>query len=297
MQRAPSGLVLVVDDDPVNLQVISEVLSSQTFEVAFASDGETALEQIAQEMPDVVILDALMPGMSGFAICERLKADPVTRDIPVLFMTALADVKDRLHGFALGAADYLTKPFERQELLARVKTHLTLRMALRALSEKNAALEVELEARRQVELERAELMQRIQEAHEARLAELSTPIIPITDTILVMPLIGIMDEARVARVLDAALLRASEKNSEVLILDITGVPRADGTVAKMIVNLARALMLLGTQTILTGIRSDVARALMELDMDFESVRTHGTLQAGVAYAMRLTAPVRERRIR
>jgi CheY-like chemotaxis protein/anti-anti-sigma regulatory factor len=287
MQRAPNGLVLVVDDDPVNLQVISEALSSETFEVAFASDGETALEQIAQELPDVVILDALMPGMNGFAICEKLKTDPATRDIPVLFMTALADVKDRLRGFALGAADYLTKPFERQELLARIKTHLALRMTLRTLSEKNAALEVELEARRLAELERAELMQQIQEAHEARLAELSTPIIPITDTILVMPLIGIMDEARVARVLDAALLRASETSSQVLILDITGVPRADGTTAKMIINLARALGLLGTKTVLTGIRADVARALMELEMDFESVRTHSTLQAGVAYAMRL----------
>src|SRR6476659_5693798 len=126
MQRPPNGLVLVVDDDPVNLQVISEALAEQPFEVAYAMDGETALEQISREPPDVVILDALMPGMSGFTICEKLKADPATRDIPVLFMTALADVKDRLRGFSLGAADYLTKPFEQQELLARVKTHLTL---------------------------------------------------------------------------------------------------------------------------------------------------------------------------
>lgn len=294
MQRAPNGLVLVVDDDPVNLQVISESLGEQPFEVAYAMDGETALEQIARELPDLVILDALMPGMSGFAICERLKADPATRDIPVLFMTALADVKDRLRGFSLGAADYLTKPFEQQELLARVKTHLTLRMTLRALSEKNAALEVELEARRQAEAEIAALLQKIQGAHEARLAELSTPIIPITDRILVMPIIGILDEPRAIRMLDAALSRAAECSAMVMILDITGVPRADGTVAKVIVDLARALLLLGTQTVLTGIRSDVARALMELGADFHSVRTHSTLQAGVAYAMRLANTNRTR---
>lgn len=294
MHRAPSGLVLVVDDDPVNLQVISESLGEQPFEVAYAMDGETALEQIAREIPDLVILDALMPGMNGFAICKQLKADPATRDIPVLFMTALADVKDRLHGFALGAADYLTKPFEQQELLARVKTHLTLRLTLRALSEKNAALEVELEARRLAEAEKAALLQKIHEAHEARLAELSTPIIPITDTILVMPIIGILDEARATRMLDAALSRAAESNAAVMILDITGVPRADSTVAQMIVHLARALGLLGTRTVLTGIRSDVARALMELGTNFESVQTHSTLQAGVAYAMRLSRATRLR---
>jgi len=294
MQRPPNGLVLVVDDDPVNLQVISEALAEQPFEVAYAMDGETALEQIARELPDVVILDALMPGMSGFAICEKLKTDPATTDIPVLFMTALADVKDRLHGFALGAADYLTKPFEQQELLARIKTHLTLRLTLRALSEKNATLEVELEARRLAEAENAALLQKIHEVHEARLAELSTPIIPITDSILVMPLIGILDEARAARALDTALARAAESSATVMILDITGVPRADATVAKMIIDLARALGLLGTQTVLTGIRSDVARALVELGADFESVRTHSTLQAGVAYAMRLAHANRRR---
>lgn len=273
------------------MQIFAEVLFSQSFDVAFASDGATALEQIRQQMPDVVILDAVMPGMSGFAVCEALKADPATRDIPILFMTALTEVTDRLRGFAVGAADYLVKPFGHEELLARVKTHLMLRLTLRALAEKNAALEQELAERARSERERAALQAQIHAAQETRLAEMSTPIIPITDTILVMPLIGMLDEARAGRVLEAALTRAAESRAALMILDITGVPRVDRAAVAAIATTAGALKLLGVRTVLTGVRPDVASAWVEFDVDFKHIVTHSTLQAGIAQAL-LRRPVR-----
>jgi DNA-binding response OmpR family regulator/anti-anti-sigma regulatory factor len=286
--RAPStGLVFAVDDDPVNLQTLAEALWGEPFEVAFASDGETALAQIREQMPDVVILDALMPGMTGFEVCRQLKADPATNEIPVLFMTALTDVADRLRGFSLGAADYLTKPFEHEELRARIKTHLTLRLTLRTLAEKNMQLERELWERKRSEEERATLMSQVLAAQEARLTEMSTPIIPITDRVLVMPLIGMMDDARAALVTESALKRATEGGATVMILDMTGVPRADDAVARAMMNTARALRLLGIQTILTGIRPDVARTFVELNVDLSEILMASTVQMGVTHAMRI----------
>jgi DNA-binding response OmpR family regulator/anti-anti-sigma regulatory factor len=286
--RPPStGLVFAVDDDPVNLQTLAEALWGEAFEVAFAVDGETAIAQIREQLPDVIILDALMPGMTGFDICKQLKADPATSDIPILFMTALTDVADRLRGFALGAADYLTKPFVHEELRARVKTQLTLRLTLRALAEKNKELEHELAERKRSEEERVSLVTQVLAAQEARLAEMSTPIIPITDHILVMPLIGIMDDARAALVVESALKRATEGGAEVMILDMTGVLRADDAVAQAIINTTRALRLLGLRTILTGIRPDVARTFVELNVDLSEVLMASTVQMGVTYAMRI----------
>jgi anti-anti-sigma regulatory factor len=116
---------------------------------------------------------------------------------------------------------------------------------------------------------------------------MSTPIIPITDHILVMPLIGIMDDARAALVMESALKRATEGGAEVMILDMTGVLRADEAVAQAIINTTRALRLLGLRTILTGIRPDVARTFVELNVDLSEVLMASTVQMGVTYAMRI----------
>ena len=142
------------------------------------------------------------------------------------------------------------------------------------------ALEAELEERRRAEAERATL--------EKQIHAMSTPIIPITDRILVMPLIGKMDAERAGRVLEAALERTVEAQAEVMILDITGIPRADDRVAATIMDTARALRLLGAHTVLTGIRPDVAQALVGLEVDFEDVVTKSTLQSGIAHAIRKT---------
>lgn len=121
------SLILIVDDTPANLTVISEVLSGVGFEIAIATTGERALEQVHRDPPDLILLDVMMPGIGGFETCRRLKADPSHQDIPVIFMTALSDTESKVEGLSLGAVDYITKPFQEQEVVARVKTHLDLR--------------------------------------------------------------------------------------------------------------------------------------------------------------------------
>lgn len=119
-------LVLVVDDTPANLSVVAEVLGDAGLEVAIAIDGERAIRQATVSQPDLILLDVMMPGIDGFETCRRLKASSATRDIPIIFMTALSDTTDKVKGFSLGAVDYVTKPFQEAELLARVTTHLKL---------------------------------------------------------------------------------------------------------------------------------------------------------------------------
>ena len=120
------GLILIVDDTPTNLEVISEALSDAGFDVAIAISGERALQQIERKLPDLILLDIMMPGIDGFETCQRLKDNPRTRDIPIIFMTALADTDSKVQALELGAVDYITKPFQEEEVLARVKTHLQL---------------------------------------------------------------------------------------------------------------------------------------------------------------------------
>jgi two-component system, sensor histidine kinase and response regulator len=119
-----TGLILIVDDQPTNLEIICETLGNVGLEVAIATSGERALQQIAREQPDLILLDIIMPGMDGFETFQRLKADSLTCDVPVIFMTALADTENKVKALELGAVDYVTKPFQEQEVLARVRTHL-----------------------------------------------------------------------------------------------------------------------------------------------------------------------------
>lgn len=118
--------ILIVDDDPVNLSILSHHLSNVGLEVFVAQDGEAALEQTCRQPPDLILLDILMPGLDGFEVCRRLKDQPETRDIPIIFMTALTNTRDLVTGFDVGAVDYIPKPFTPEEVLARVTTHLTL---------------------------------------------------------------------------------------------------------------------------------------------------------------------------
>lgn len=120
-------LILVVDDTPANLEVVAEALGDAGFEVAIATDGERAIRQAIISQPDLILLDVMMPGIDGFETCCRLKTTAETCDIPVIFMTALSDSTDKVKGFNLGAVDYITKPFQEAELIARVTTHLKLR--------------------------------------------------------------------------------------------------------------------------------------------------------------------------
>lgn len=117
--------LLVVDDEPANLQVLRHILQ-EDYRLLFAKDGAKALELAAREKPELILLDVMMPGMTGYEVCAQLKATPATSTIPVIFVTALADVEDEAQGFAVGAVDYITKPVSPAIVKARVRTHLSL---------------------------------------------------------------------------------------------------------------------------------------------------------------------------
>ena len=125
--------ILVVDDTAANLEVMSELLTAKGFQVIVAEDGATGLELAGTCQPDLILLDIMMPEMDGFDTCQRLKELPHTREIPVLFMTARAEAGDKVRGFNLGAVDYITKPYQEEEVIARVVTHITLARQKRAL--------------------------------------------------------------------------------------------------------------------------------------------------------------------
>jgi len=133
--------ILIVDDTPANLGVLVETLGGAGYRLMVAEDGEEALAQTVQTQPDLILLDVMMPGIDGFETCRRLKARPKTRDIPVLFMTALHETADKVKAFAAGGVDYITKPIEHEEALARVRTHLTLRRLRRELEDQLALKE------------------------------------------------------------------------------------------------------------------------------------------------------------
>ena len=152
-----TGLILIVDDTPTNLDVISEALSNEGYKVAIATSGERALQQVERRPPVLILLDVMMPGIDGFETCQRLKANKKTCDIPVIFMTALADVDNKVKGLKLGAVDYVTKPFQEQEVLARVKTHLQLRLLSQSLEQQVAQKTAELQAAQLQIIQREEL--------------------------------------------------------------------------------------------------------------------------------------------
>ncbi len=120
-----NGIVMIVDDTPGNLALLSDTLSEAGYRVLVATDGQSALEQVAYLKPDIILLDVLMPGIDGFETCNRLKSDPDTAHIPVLFMTALSELDNLIRGFGEGAVDYIVKPIRPPEVLARVDVQLT----------------------------------------------------------------------------------------------------------------------------------------------------------------------------
>jgi signal transduction histidine kinase len=136
-----AATLLVVDDNATNLGVLYDHLDAQGFRVLTARDGERALARARRARPDLILLDVMMPGIDGFETCRRLKAEASTQDIPVIFMTALANVEDKVQGFAAGAVDYVTKPLQQEEVLARITTHLRIRELTHRLQARNARLE------------------------------------------------------------------------------------------------------------------------------------------------------------
>ncbi|KAF3885691.1 MULTISPECIES: hybrid sensor histidine kinase/response regulator [Nostocales] len=147
------GVILIVDDTPNNLQMLFDFLEDSGFKVVVAEDGESALEMAEYAPPDLILLDVLMPGMDGFETCRRLKSNQSTQEIPIIFLTAITDKVDKVKGLKLGAVDYITKPLEHEEVLARVNIHMRLQNLTKRLTEQNQLLEVEILERKRIEAE------------------------------------------------------------------------------------------------------------------------------------------------
>ncbi len=139
--------ILVVDDTPPNLQLLLTMLMRKGYEVCGAVDGTTALLEVQNQLPDLVLLDVNMPNINGFQVCEYLKSSDRTRDIPVIFISARDEVLDKVQAFAVGAVDYITKPFQIAEVLVRVENQLALRRLQRQLQEQNEQLKQEINSR------------------------------------------------------------------------------------------------------------------------------------------------------
>jgi CheY-like chemotaxis protein len=350
MDASEEAVVLIVDDDPQNLRVLSDILSGSGFDVAVATNGVRAVQLAREGIPDLILLDVRMDGIDGFETCRRLKLDPITNDIPVIFMTASTEMTaDRVKGLRLGAVDFVLKPFQNEEILARIQVHTKLRKLMKSLamqvkerlaavdalqkltyeletrvSERTAELEAALHAltqaqvalrksnaqletdvalqteelrhanerltlelvqRERAEAARAALQEEIIRTQNARLAELSTPLIPITDEIMVMPLIGTIDASRAKQALEAALTGVQANRAQVVIIDVTGVTVIDAAVATAFMNAATALRLLGANAVITGLSAKLAHTLVELGIDFSGVVTKGTLKSGIDYAL------------
>jgi sigma-B regulation protein RsbU (phosphoserine phosphatase) len=140
----PKGNILIVDDTPANLRLLAQMLAERGYRVRPVPDGSLALEATRAEPPDLILLDIRMPEMNGYEVCERLKADAQTRDIPIIFISALDATQDKVRAFSVGGVDYVTKPFQVEEVLARVETHLALRKLQKQLQEANRKMEREL---------------------------------------------------------------------------------------------------------------------------------------------------------
>jgi signal transduction histidine kinase len=146
-----TATILIVDDTPANLALVVEYMETQGFRMLVAQGGEEGLQRAALVQPDLILLDAIMPGLNGFDVCRRLKARESTRDIPVIFMTSLTGTDDKLRAFAVGAVDYVVKPLQVQEVMARANAHLSLRAVNKQLAAQNERLQQEIVERTRAE--------------------------------------------------------------------------------------------------------------------------------------------------
>ena len=143
-QNVVKGDILIVDDTPANLRLLSQMLHDQGYQVRPVPDGRLALAAAQARPPDLILLDIRMPEMNGYQVCKQLKADNNTMDIPIIFISALDDIQDKMKAFKVGGVDYITKPFHIEEVLARVETHLTLKKLYAQLQSTNLKMTQEL---------------------------------------------------------------------------------------------------------------------------------------------------------
>lgn len=169
--------ILIVDDKPSNLRLLSQILGEHGYKVRAVTSGERALESAQTSPPNLILLDIRMPGMDGFEVCKRLKSDEKTREVPVIFISALDDVQDKLKAFQMGGVDYITKPFQIDEVLARSETHLALRELQQQLQQANRRYQRELALAGQIQ---TSFLPRIIPHHPGW--EITTKLIPSRET-------------------------------------------------------------------------------------------------------------------
>ena len=168
--------ILIVDDNPDNLAVLSQTLKGAGYTVRVAVDGESALRQVAQGLPTLILLDVMMPGIDGFETCRQLKENPDTMAVPIIFMTALADNENKVNGLSLGAVDYITKPFYEEEVLARVRIQLKMQNLLYTLQSQNQQMKQEIDNRQQAEASLQALNDELETRVELRTHQLKTAL-------------------------------------------------------------------------------------------------------------------------
>ncbi len=168
MNYSEQPIILIVDDNPTNLKVLSGAIADSGWEILVATDGESAIEQAEYAKPDLILLDVMMPGIDGFETCNQLKENPATYGIPIVFMTALSDTVDKVKGLSLGAVDYITKPFQTEEVLARVNIHLKIHFLNEQLAQQKNDLEIRVEQRTE------ELQTTLSELQESQLQLVQT---------------------------------------------------------------------------------------------------------------------------
>jgi two-component system NtrC family sensor kinase len=163
IQAGRSTTILLIDDNPTNLGVLYGALSQYGYEIFIEMDGNSGIQQAQKTLPDLILLDVMMPGIDGFETCRQLKEHPETQEIPIIFMTALSDTVDKVKGLQLGGVDYITKPFQQEEVIARIQVHLKLRQMSLELEQEKLNLEVKVQERT------AELQQTLEELQETQL--------------------------------------------------------------------------------------------------------------------------------
>jgi signal transduction histidine kinase len=177
-----TDLILIIDDTPADLEVLSKTLTDAGFEIAIAIDGESALEQVGYELPTLILLDVLLPGIDGFETCRHLKLNPLTQEIPIIFLTVLDDTLDKIKGLNLGAVDYISKPFQQEEVLARVRVQLKLYRLTKTLERQNTQLKQEVEQRTAAETALQKLTVDLEKRVEERTAKLKQTLSELQQT-------------------------------------------------------------------------------------------------------------------